>query len=1062
VTHSQSSPTEAAGDSLTVGAWTIISRVTGLARFAAIGAVLGPTFFGNTYQFTNSLPNLIYYGFLAGSLFSSLLVPAMVRHIDAGDLRSAKRIASGFLGVTLVALLLVTPIAVALGPEVLRFASAGSNPHLAGAAEIRVGRLLILMFAPQIFCYAIVGTSTAVMNSRQRFALAAGAPAVENLGTIAVLIATAVIYGNATNVNQVPTGEILLLGLGSTAAVVLHAATQWWGARRVGVTLLPSAGWRDPEVRAVIRRALPSLAQAGLVALQVLALVAVANRLPGGVVAFQISLNFYYLAIALGATPVALSLLPRLARIHADGRDGEFRDTLTRGFALGLFVTVPAAVAYLALAKPLAVAISFGRMDSTTGIAMVAATLAALSVAVVSQTIFMIATYASYARKDTRSPLISMMLQASVCLALTGAAILVRGPGMLLALGLALSAATTVAAIHLTARLRHQLKTKGTQRILPSLARFLLGAVLMTGPAWLTANAVSSWLGRPFGPRLGVLAATAVGMAIYLGVQALCRTPELSWLAQGFSYARGKAGRQPAAPSPSPSPRPSVPPIFRSTQRSRGGCRAADVSARITTMVYGGQRRLLDLTLLLVPFAVGMLAAVKFKYGILAVVTIAIVAVVAVWPVIAAYSLIFLTPLVVGVNAGAIIPALRPNEALIVLFGAAIGVRWLAGLGVGVLRWPRLDRIDFWLIALGVTSSVLPLAMMEIRQRAITGDDLLYCIVIWKLLAEYVIVRSAVTTKEQALRCLVLSMLSAAIVCVVGVVQSLGLFGVPGLLAKYYAPLDVTAPLSDGRGSSLLGLPAAVADLAIINLGIAVAMIARGYSRRLLLGGLAIVFAIGVVAAAEFSTLIGLVIAVAVLMVLTRSVRLFAWALPVALAGGVLLWPVIKIRLGGFHSATGLPVSWLDRLYNLRTYFWPVLFSDHNWILGVRPSARIATSSRQFGFVWIESGYTWLLWGGGIPLLASYLAFAGTLLKKCWAYARRADPAGVAATAMAAATCSQLVLMTFDPHLTYRGSGDLFFMMLALVRVLPGRNVRAGDSQAAARTAITQTRQAVS
>ena len=1046
--NSQSSPTEAAGDSLTVGAWTIISRVTGLARFAAIGAVLGPTFFGNTYQFTNSLPNLIYYGFLAGSLFSSLLVPAMVRHIDAGDLTSAKRVASGFLGVTLLVLLLVTPVAVALGPEVLRFASSDGGAHLAGAAEIRVGRLLILMFAPQIFCYAVVGTSTAVMNSRQRFALAAGAPAVENLGTIAVLIATAMLYGTQTNVSQVPAGEMLLLGLGSTGAVVLHAATQWWGARRVGITLLPAAGWRDPEVRAVIRRALPSLAQAGLVALQVLALVAVANRLPGGVVAFQIALNFYYLAIALGATPVALSLLPRLSRIQEDGRPAEFRDTLTRGFALGLFVAVPAAVAYLALARPLAVAISFGRMDSTTGIAMVAATLAALSVAVVSQTIFMIATYASYAQKNTRSPLISMMLQAAVCLALTGAAVLVRGPAMLLALGVALSAATTVAAIHLTAMLRRGLAVKGTQRILPSLARFLLGALVMAGPAWLTATWVSSELGRPFGPRLAVLAATIVGIAIYLGVQALCRTPELSWLAQGFRYARRKTS-------------PAGPLILRSTQRPRGGCSRAAASARISTMVYAGQRRLLDLALLLVPFGVGVLAAVKLKYAILAVVVIAIVAVVAIWPVIAAYSLVFLTPLIVGVNAGAIVPLLRPNEALIVLFGAAIGVRWVARLGLGELRWPRLDRVDLWLIALGITSSVLPLAVMEVRQRAITSDDLLYCIVIWKLLAEYVIVRTAVTTREQALRCLVLSMLSAGLVCLVGVVQSLGLFGVPGLLAKYYAPLDVTAPLSDGRGSSLLGLPAAVADLAIMNLGIAIAMISKGYPRRALTGGLAILFAIGVVAAAEFSTLLGLLVAVAVLIVLTRSARLFAWAIPVAIAGGVLLWPVIKIRLGGFHSATGLPVSWLDRLYNLRTYFWPVLFSDRNWIFGVRPSARIATSSRQYGYVWIESGYTWLLWGGGIPLLVSYLGFAWTLLKKSLAYARRADPAGIAATAVAAATCSQLVLMTFDPHLTYRGSGDLFFMMLALVRILPGRRTRGADAVAGTQIPLKETRQAV-
>ncbi|MGZ4534994.1 MAG: hypothetical protein ACXVXE_05575, partial [Nocardioidaceae bacterium] len=76
-----------ARDTLTLGGWTAVSRATGVLRIVVVGAVLGPTFFGNTYQLTNSLPNLIYYGFLAGSLFSSLLVPALVRHIDNGEPR---------------------------------------------------------------------------------------------------------------------------------------------------------------------------------------------------------------------------------------------------------------------------------------------------------------------------------------------------------------------------------------------------------------------------------------------------------------------------------------------------------------------------------------------------------------------------------------------------------------------------------------------------------------------------------------------------------------------------------------------------------------------------------------------------------------------------------------------------------------------------------------------------------------------------------------------------------------------------------------------------------------
>src|SRR5947207_374813 len=142
---------EAAGDSITVATWTILSRATGVAKFACIGAVLGPTFFGNTYQFTNSLPNLVYYGFLAGSLFSSLLVPALVRHIDAGDRRASERVAGGFLGMTLVALVVIAPAAIILGPLALRLAALGGTPAMAAAQE-HTGRLLIIMFVPQIFC----------------------------------------------------------------------------------------------------------------------------------------------------------------------------------------------------------------------------------------------------------------------------------------------------------------------------------------------------------------------------------------------------------------------------------------------------------------------------------------------------------------------------------------------------------------------------------------------------------------------------------------------------------------------------------------------------------------------------------------------------------------------------------------------------------------------------------------------------------------------------------------------------------------------------------------------
>ena len=66
------------------------------ASSVLIGAVLGPTALGNTYQLTNNLPNLLYYGFLAGSLFSSVLVPHLVADLQGVGRVSSTRLAGAF------------------------------------------------------------------------------------------------------------------------------------------------------------------------------------------------------------------------------------------------------------------------------------------------------------------------------------------------------------------------------------------------------------------------------------------------------------------------------------------------------------------------------------------------------------------------------------------------------------------------------------------------------------------------------------------------------------------------------------------------------------------------------------------------------------------------------------------------------------------------------------------------------------------------------------------------------------------------------------------------------
>jgi hypothetical protein len=438
----------------------------------------------------------------------------------------------------------------------------------------------------------------------------------------------------------------------------------------------------------------------------------------------------------------------------------------------------------------------------------------------------------------------------------------------------------------------------------------------------------------------------------------------------------------------------------------------------------------LGVAIMVAPLALGIpLPTLLLGLGALALATA-----LAIHPPLAAYLLLATTPLIVGIERGVAIPVLRPNEALLLLVCGALVARGLVRLAAGHRPHLRVGPVDAAIVVMAVTSSLTPLLWMVARGKQVTGDDVLYALTLWKFLGVYLIVRSSVRTERQVHRCLWISVSVACGVAVVAILQALDLFGVPGLLARSYVTPGQESRLFDARGTATLGSSFAVADVMTFNLAIAFGLLFWKRRRRATVIGMAILLLLGIPASGQVSGIIGLVVGAAAIGLLTRRfTRVGVLLLGVAPIAWLVFQPVVARRVSDLDPVTGLPYSWVARLRNLRTHFWPELFSDFNFVLGVRPSARVRVNLAWRDYLWIESGHTWLLWTGGVPLFLAFCWFVVVSLRKTARVARaRADAIGIAAMAGFSGLSVVAVLMTLDPHLTLRGTADLLFSLLAL------------------------------
>jgi peptidoglycan biosynthesis protein MviN/MurJ (putative lipid II flippase) len=503
-----------ARNSVIVSTWTLLSRLTGLVRVVVIGAVMGPTFFANIFQAGYVVPNLVYSA-IAGPVLAMVLVPTLVRAIGTHGLAHGKRVFGLVCGGLLTLAGLVAVLLVGLSPLIAWTLTFGIPDPEVRARAHQLTTILVLFVAPQVPLFTAAGLGAAAQQARGRFALAAGAGAVENLGLIALVVGTGLAFGTGLEADEVGVAMVVLLGVGSTLAVGLHAALQLFGAGRGGVLAAPVwRWWRDPEARAFARRMGRSFGVAACPVAAMYVLFVLAGTVPGGVLVIQLAYYVFYGLSYLGARAVSIAALPELAAAAHRDNTAAFAAAWRQGLSYAVAASLPMLCLLAVFAGPVAHLLAHGEMRTAAVIGSLAGCLVVVAVAQLVGGVHDLGRQALFARFDEHGPRLAGMAALLASLVVAAAALVAPpGGGRLLGLTLAILAAELAAATTVLIRLRSAL---GPQRLVELRA---LGIPVLAAAAMLPVALAGLWAQQALTEhRAGQLVLLAAGALAALGV----------------------------------------------------------------------------------------------------------------------------------------------------------------------------------------------------------------------------------------------------------------------------------------------------------------------------------------------------------------------------------------------------------------------------------------------------------------------------------------------------------------------------------------------------------------
>ena len=486
----------------TVSLFTLLSRITGLARELLIASTFGASAMTDAFNVAFRIPNLFRRLFAEGA-FSQAFVPVLAA-TKAREGEEATRLLVDKVASLLVGALLLTCVLGVAGAPVLVWAMASGLQQSPRGFEAAV--FMTRWMFPYIGFMSLVALSAGVLNTWKRFAVPAATPVLLNLSMIAAA------WLGAPWLKTQGIEPVYALGAGVMLGGLLQLGVQIPALLRLGMLPRINLGlagvrtaWGDPATRSIARLMLPALLGVSVAQISLLINTQIASHLQTGSVSWLTYADrLMEFPTALLGVALGVVLMPQLAAARAANDTQKYSAMLDWGLRLVLLLALPSAVALLIFAQPLVATLYHYGAFSETDVMQTTHALMGYGLGLLGLVAIKVLAPGFYANQDIKTP----VRIAVVVLVLTQLMNLVLVPyfqhaGLALAIGIGALINAGWLLLGLIRRGSYQpLAGWGKLVLQVSLASALLGAFL-----WWAAQRIN-WTGMQslYGQRIGLMA----------------------------------------------------------------------------------------------------------------------------------------------------------------------------------------------------------------------------------------------------------------------------------------------------------------------------------------------------------------------------------------------------------------------------------------------------------------------------------------------------------------------------------------------------------------------------